>query len=70
MSPYSCKNRTTVLKKVLKLSSYRSRIFLVKYQYLQSLQQCEDQGVCGKLEKPVHKHMLAIVATDMETSRL
>ena len=38
-----------VLKRVLKLSSYRLQIFPVKYEYLQSLQLCEDQGIRGKL---------------------
>ena len=40
-----------VLKRVLKLSAYRSQIFLVKYECLRSLQLCEDQGIRGKLQK-------------------
>ena len=39
-----------VLKRVLKLSSYRLQTFLVKYWHLQSLQLCEDQGINGKLK--------------------
>ena len=40
-----------VLKRVLKLLIYRLKIFLanVKYEYLRSLQLCEeDQGIPGK----------------------
>ena len=55
------------LKKVLKLSTYRLQIFLVKHEYLQSLQLCEDQGICGKFKRPVSKCVLAIFTTDMET---
>ena len=44
-----------VLKRVLKLSGFRLQIFLVNYEYLRSLQLCEDQGIRGKLEKPVLK---------------
>ena len=50
-----------VLKRVLKLSMYRLQIFLAKYEYLSSLQLCEDQGIRGKLKKPVCKHVLAIL---------
>ena len=56
-----------VLKRVLKLSTYRLQIFLVKYEYLRLLQLCEDEGIRGKLKKPVRKHVLAILATYMET---
>ena len=42
-----------VLKRVLKLSSYRLQIFVVKYLFLQSLQLCEYRGICGKLKKRV-----------------
>ena len=56
-----------VLKRVFKLSTYRLQIFTVNYEYLRSLQLCEDQGVCGKLERPVCKHVLAIFTTYMET---
>ena len=34
-----------VLKRALKLSTHRLQIFLVKYEYLPSLQLCRDQGV-------------------------
>ena len=56
-----------VLKRVLKLSTYRLQIFLAKYGYLRSLRLCEDQGICGKLQNPVHKHALAILTTYTET---
>ena len=39
-----------VLKRVLKLSTYQLQVFLVKYEYLRSLQLCEDQGMRGKLK--------------------
>ena len=64
ISQYAC-NR--VLKRVLKLSTYRLEIFFVKYEYLQSLQLCEDQGRRGKRKKLVCKHVLTIFATYMET---
>ena len=38
-----------VLKRILKLSTYRLQIFLVEYELLRSLQLFEDQGICGKL---------------------
>ena len=49
----------------LKLSTYRLQIFLVKYEYLRSLELCEYQGVRGKLKKPC-KHVLQIHTTYME----
>ena len=52
------------LKRVLKLSIYRLQIFLVKYE---SLQLCEDQGICAKLTRPLSKHLLVIFTTYMET---
>ena len=52
-----------VLKRVLKLSTYRLQIFLAKYAYLRSLQLFEDQGICGKLKR----HELTIFTTYMET---
>ena len=55
------------MKRVLKLSTYRLQIFLVKCEYLPSLQLCEDQGISEKLKKPVRKYMLAILMTSMET---
>ena len=39
----------SVLKRVSKLSAYRLQVFLVKYEYLQSLQLSEDKGIRGKL---------------------
>ena len=56
--------------KVLKLSTYRLQIFLVEYEYLQSLQLYEDQGIRGKLKKHVQKHVVAILATYVETRLL
>ena len=56
-----------VLKRVLKLSTYRLQIFLVKYEYLRSLQLCDDQGIHGKLKRPVSKHVLVIFTTYIET---
>ena len=56
-----------VLKRILKLSTHRLQIFLVKYDNLRSLHLCEDQGRRGKLKKPVRKHVHAILTTYMET---
>ena len=56
-----------VPKRVLKLSAHRFQIFLVKYEYLRSLQLCEDQGIRGKLENRVRKHVLAIFTNYIET---
>ena len=39
-----------VLKRVLKPSTHRLQIFFVKYEYLRSLQLCEDQDIGGKLK--------------------
>ena len=55
------------LKRALKLSTYCLQIFLVKYEYLQSLKLCEDQGIRGKLKNCVRKHVLGILTTHMET---
>ena len=52
-----------VPKRILKLSVYRLQIFIVKYEYLRSLRLCEDQDICGKLKRPVSKHVLAIFTT-------
>ena len=46
-----------VLKRVLKQSAYRLQIFLVKYEYLRSLQLCEDQGIRRKLKRNVSANM-------------
>ena len=56
-----------VPKRVLKLSADRLQIFLVKYEYVRSLQPCEDQGIQGKLKKRVCKHVFAILTTYRET---
>ena len=53
--------------RVLKLSANRFQIFLVKYEYVQSLQPCEDQDISGKLKKRVREHVLAILTTYMAT---
>ena len=37
-------------KRILKLSTHRLQIFLVKYKCLSSLQLCEDQGIREKLK--------------------
>ena len=65
IAQYACDR---VLKRILKLSTYRLQMFLVKYEYLRSLQLqlCEDQGIRGKLKKPVCKHVIAILETYME----
>ena len=57
-----------VLKSILKLSEYRLQIFPVNYEYLRSLQLCEDQGICGKLRKPVCKQVLAILTYFLKMS--
>ena len=46
-----------VLKMVLKQSAYRLEIFLVKYEYLRSLQLCEDQAIRRKLKRNVSANM-------------
>ena len=47
------------------------QIFLVKYEYLRSLQLREDQGIHGKLlKKRVRKHVIAILTTYMGTRLL
>ena len=60
IAQYACDR---VLKRVLKLPTYRLQIFLVRYEYLRSLQLWEDQGISGKL----NKHVFAILAIYMET---
>ena len=54
-------------KRNLRLPTHRLQIFFVKYEYLQSLQPCEDQGTREKLKKRVFNHVLAILTTYMET---
>ena len=46
-----------VLKRVFKQSAYRLQIFLVKYEYLRSLQLCEDQGIRRKRKRNVPANM-------------
>ena len=59
-----------VLNSVLKLSAYRLQIFLVKYEYLRSLQLCEDQGIHGNLRTPVCKQVLAFRTSCSENVKL
>ena len=40
---------------------------MYEYDYLRSLQICEDQRIRGKLKRPLRKHVLAILTTFMET---
>ena len=40
-----------VLERVLKQSAYQLQIFLVNYEYLRSLQLCEDQGIRRNLKE-------------------
>ena len=54
-------------KRILKPSTYRLQIFLVRDQYLRSLLPHGDQTIAGQLEKHVVKPMLAILTTYMET---
>ena len=54
-------------KRILKPSTYRLQIFLVRNQYLRSLLPHGDQAIAGQLEKHVLKPMLAILATYMDT---
>ena len=46
-----------VLKRVLEQSAYRLQIFIVKYEYLQSLQLCENQGIRRKFKRNVSANM-------------
>ena len=54
-------------ERILKPSTYRSEIFLVRDQYLRSLLPYGDQPIAGQLEKHVLNPMLAILTTHMET---
>ena len=57
-----------ILKRGLKLLTYRLQICLVKYEYLRSLNCVKTKAyVRGKLKKPVRKHVLATLTTYMET---
>ena len=46
-----------VLKRVLKQLAYLLQMFLVKYEYLRSLQLCEDQGIRRKFKRNVYANM-------------
>ena len=52
-----------VLKRVLKLLTYRLQIFLVKDHYMQSLQLYGDQAIPEQPKKRVCKHVLPILTT-------
>ena len=52
-------------KRILKPSTYRLQICLVRDQYLRSLLPHRDQTIIGQLEKYVLKPMLAILRTYM-----
>ena len=54
-------------KRILKPSTYRLQIFLVRDQYLRSLLSHGDQTIAGQLEKHVLKPVLATIRTYMET---
>ena len=54
-------------KRILKPSTYRLQIFLVKNKYLRSLLPHRDQAIAGQLKKHVLKPMPAILTTYMET---
>ena len=50
-----------VIKRVLKQSAYRLQIFLVKYEYLRSLQLCEDQDIRRKLKRNMCLRFLQLI---------
>ena len=54
-------------KRILRLSTHRMQIFLVKYEYQRSSLLCEDQVPRGKPKKGVCSHVLAILMSYMET---
>ena len=56
-------------KRILRPSTYRLQIFLMRDQYLRSLLQYGGQVIAGQLENMKHvlKPMLAILTTYMET---
>ena len=53
-------------KRILKPSTCRLQIFLVRDQYLRSLLPHGDQATAGQLEKHVLKYMLATLTTYTE----
>ena len=54
-------------RKILRLSAHQLHTVFVKYEYLPSLQLCEDQGIREKLENRVQNNVLAIFTTYMGT---
>ena len=54
-------------KRILKPSTYRLQMFLVRDQYSRSLLPHRDQTIAGQLEKHVLKPVLAILTTCMQT---
>ena len=64
---YACDDASI---RILKPSTYRLQIFLVRDQYLRSLLPHRDQAIAGQLEKHVLKSMLVILTTYMETRLL
>ena len=54
-------------KMILKPSTYRLQIFLVRGQYLRSLLPQGDQTIAVQLDKHVFKPMLVILTTYIET---
>ena len=55
------------LKRILKLSTYRLKIFLVKYQNLWPLQRFRVKTISVQLKIHVRDYVLAILTTYMET---
>ena len=64
VAEHACDNAS---KRILKPSTYRLQIFLVRDKYLRSLLPHRNQAIAGQLEKHVLKPMLAILTTYMET---
>ena len=54
-------------KRILKLSTYRLKIFLVKYQNLRPLQRFRVQTLSVQLKIHVRDYVLAILTTYVET---
>ena len=54
-------------KRILKPSTYRLQIFLVRNQYLRLLLQRGNKTIAGQLEKHVLKPILAILTTSKDT---
>ena len=55
-------------KRILKPSTHRLKIFLVKYQNLGPLEKFRDQTISVQLKIHVREYVLAILTTYMETS--